>query len=42
MFTGTSADQQRMDISAARDPARPNIHAITESSPQQEYSYQDY
>jgi hypothetical protein len=42
MFTGTPADQQRMDVSAARDPARPNIHAITEPSSQQEYSYQDY
>jgi hypothetical protein len=42
IFTGTSADQQRKDLSAARDPARPNIHAITESSPQQESSYRDY
>jgi len=43
MFTGTSADQQRKDASATRDPARPNIHAITESSPQSaESSYQDY
>jgi len=33
MFTGTSADQQRKDASAARYPVRPNIHAITESSP---------
>jgi len=43
MFTGTSADQQRKDASATRDPARPNIHAITESSPQsEEFPYQDY
>ena len=42
MFTGTSADQQRKDTSATRDPARPNIHAITESSPQQVSSYLDY
>ena len=42
MFTGTLADQQRKDVSIAGDPARPNIHATTESSPQQEYSYQDY
>ena len=41
MFTGTSVDQQRKDASATRDPARPKIHAITESSPQQEYCYQD-
>ena len=34
MFTGTSADQQRKDASAARYPARPNIHAIADSSPQ--------
>ena len=32
MFTGTSADQQRKDASAARYPARPNIHAIADSS----------
>ena len=42
MFTGTSTDQQRKDTSATRDPARPNIYAITQSSPQQESSYQDY
>ena len=34
MFTGTSADQQRKDASAARYPARPNIHAIADSSSQ--------
>ena len=34
MFTGTSADQQRKDASAARYPARPNLHAIADSSPQ--------
>jgi hypothetical protein len=28
----TSADQQRKDASAARYPARPNIHAITEAN----------
>ena len=33
MFTGTLADQQRKDVSIAGDPARPNIHATTESSP---------
>ena len=32
--TGTSADQQRKDVSAARYPASPNIHAIADSSPQ--------
>ena len=43
MFTGTSADQQRKDASATRDPARPNIHAITKPSPQsEESSYQHY
>ena len=42
MFTGTSADQQRKDASAIRDPARPNIHAITEPSPQPASSYQEY
>ena len=42
MFTGISADQQRKDTSATRDPARPNIHAITESNPQQVSSYLDY
>ena len=31
MFTGTSADQQRKDASAARYPARPNLHAIADS-----------
>jgi len=39
MFTGTSADQQRKDASATRDPPRPNIHAITESSPHHESSF---
>ena len=34
MFTGTSADQQRKDASAARYPAHPNLHAIADSSPQ--------
>jgi len=34
MFTGTSADQQRKDASAARYPPRSNIHAIADSSPQ--------
>ena len=34
MFTGTSADQQRKDASAARYPARPNLNAIADSSPQ--------
>ena len=34
MFTGTSADQQRKDVSAARYPASRNIHAIADSSPQ--------
>ena len=34
MFTGTSADQQRKDDSAARYPARPNIHALADSDPQ--------
>jgi hypothetical protein len=33
MITGTSADQQRKDAIATRYPVRPNIHAITESSP---------
>ena len=42
MYTGTSADQQPKDASATRDPARPNIHAITQSSPQQDYPYRDY
>jgi hypothetical protein len=43
MFTGTSAEQQRKDASATRDPARPNIHAITKPSPQsEESSYQHY
>ena len=42
MFTGISADQQRKDTSATRDPARPNIHAITESNPQQVSTYLDY
>ena len=42
MFTGISADQQRKDTSATRDPARPNIHAITESNPQHVSSYLDY
>jgi hypothetical protein len=32
MFTGTSADQQRKDASAARYPARSTLHAIPDSS----------
>jgi hypothetical protein len=50
MFTGTSADQQRKDASAARYPARPNMDPVLDVDPlttevtlppDEEYSYQD-